>query len=226
MPVDIFEFWSQAGPQDTQHPQDREVFSRLKNRKKNAHRFNLHCLPYCFVGPLRTAPVVLLYLSLGFTEFDLKQARTSKGRDWVMKSRAGNQSLPGPDDHRAAWKWWSSHTSAFGNWEEMRDKVAVLDIGAYHSSKFLDWGLLAALPSSRVSIEWAQTVLFPQAIAGERTVICLRSPKYWGLDDGKAGRKYPIGLFAPRVQQRGHMIRKYPLRQQIIDSVRARLKLK
>ncbi len=221
MPVDIFEFWSQVGPQDTEHPQDREVLSRLKN----AHGFNLRCLPYCFVGPLRSAPVVLLYLSPGFDKFDLKQASTLKGRDWVMKCRTGNQRLPGPEDHPDGWKWWKSHTSAFGDWEELQNRIAVLDIGAYHSTKFSDWGLLAALPSSRVTIEWAQTVLFPQAIAGERIAICLRSPDYWGLDDGKTGRRYGIGLFAPRVTRGGHMI-KHPLRQQIIDLVRAHVKLK
>jgi len=222
MPIDIFEFWSQAGPRDMQHPQDREVLSRLKN----AHKFDLHCLPYCFVGPLRSAPVVLLYLSPGFNKFDRKQPRTSKGRDWVMKCRTGNQKLPGQDDHYDGWKWWRSHTSAFGDWQKLQDRVAVLDIGAYHSPRFSDWGLLAALPSCRVTIEWAQTVLFPQAIAGKKIVVCLRSPNYWGLDDGKAGRRYGTGLFAPRVNQGGYMIKKYALRQQIIDLVRYYLKCK
>jgi len=106
MPIDIFEFWSQAGPRDMQHPQDREVLSRLKN----AHKFDLHCLPYCFVGPLRSAPVVLLYLSPGFNIFDRKQARTSKGRDWVMKCRTGNQKLPSVigKNYRTGSQYWTS----------------------------------------------------------------------------------------------------------------------
>jgi hypothetical protein len=53
--------------------------------------------------------------------------------------------------------------------------------------------MLAALPSSRVCLDWAQSVLFPQAEAGERVVVCLRSPKYWGL-----GNDESVGsLFCP-----------------------------
>jgi len=152
MPIDIFEFWSQVGPQDTHHPQDSEVLSRLKYGKKNAHGFDLRCLPFGFLGPLRNAPVVLLYLSPGFDIFDLKQARTSKGRDWVMECRTGNQRLPGQTDHPAGWKWWKTRTSDFGDWKELQDKVAVLNIGAYHSPRFSDWGFWppfhqVALPS-------------------------------------------------------------------------------
>jgi len=44
----------------------------------------------------------------------------------------------------------------------------VLNIGAYHSTAFADYQLLAALPSCRVSLDWAQGVLFPQAVKGDR----------------------------------------------------------
>jgi hypothetical protein len=38
--------------------------------------------------------------------------------------------------------------------------------------KVRSYASLLALPSSRVSMEWAQSVLFPQAEAGRRIVIC------------------------------------------------------
>jgi hypothetical protein len=70
-----------------------------------------------------------------------------------------------------------------------------------------------------VSIEWAQTVLFPKAIAGERVVICLRATRYWGLDAGKEGNKYGESLYAPQVTQGGHM-KKGRMRDEIIKKVK------
>jgi hypothetical protein len=93
----------------------------------------------------------------------------------------------------------------------------LLNIGAYHSKTFADAPLLAALPSSRASISWAQDVLFPEAEAGKRVVICLRSARFWGL---KAGRQYGISLFAPHVTRGGHM-KHGKMRKRIIESVRA-----
>jgi hypothetical protein len=85
-------------------------------------------------------------------------------------------------------------------------------------------GLLAALPSSRVAIDWAQNVLFPDAIKGKRVVICLRSAKYWGLDPGTKGRKYGEALFAPLTVRAGHM-QHGSLREEIREKVRASLGL-
>ncbi len=62
MPTDIFDFWSQIGPKDRCHPADKEVFRRLG---KEGHGFNLRGLPACYMGPLKSAPIVLLYLSPG-----------------------------------------------------------------------------------------------------------------------------------------------------------------
>jgi hypothetical protein len=97
--------------------------------------------------------------------------------------------------------------------------VAVLNIGAYHSRAFADTPLLAALPSSRMSIAWAQKVLFPQAISGDKVVICLRATHFWGLE---MGRKYGHSLFAPHVTRGGHM-KHNKMRKQIIKAVKAKI---
>ena len=212
--MDLFRFWSQVGRGEKVHPADREVLRRVK------HGFDLRCLPGCFFGPLRTARVVLLYLSPGFDEYDLVEAKSQKGRNRVFECRKGNQPLPGPQDHFDAWKWWRSRTADFGEWEQLRSSIAVLNIGAYHSTGFNDQPLLAALPSSRMSLSWAQSVLFPQAIKGERIVVCLRSHKYWGLE---AGRKYGKALFSPKVSRGGHIEDEGPLRDQITRAVRKAL---
>lgn len=213
MAIDLFEFWSRIGLADTVHPDDREVLSRVE------HRFNPNCLPSCFMGPLRTAPVVLLFLSPGFTKHDEVEAKSETGRERHMKMRGGLESLPGPDEHQPAWKWWESRTRCFGNWQELRSKVAVLNIGAYHSTTFADAPLLAALPSSRASLDWAQSVLCPQAIDGDRAVICLRSSRFWGLNEGQ---QYGRSLYAPKVTRAGHMCIT-EMREVIIRDVQDRL---
>jgi hypothetical protein len=216
--IDLFEFWSVVGPSDRIHPADRAVFDRLKDRC--SHGFDLQCLPCCFMGPLKTAPVVLLYLSFGLDEKDdPAEATCERGQDRYMKMRLGTQPLPGPEEHRLAWTWWKSRTKCFGEWQDLRTKIAVLEIGAYHSRTFKDWPLLAALPSSRASIDWAQGVLFKQAEAGERAVVCLRSSAFWGLEEGQ---QYGRSLYAPRVNQGGYMLHQ-PMRETIIRDVQQRV---
>jgi hypothetical protein len=222
MSTDIFEFWSEVSFGEKIHPRDRKVLSRIQRRFDPQTSIDLRCLPACFMGPLRTAPIVLLYLSPGWHESDVRDAKTRKTRDYYYKRWKGDQPLPGPTDQYRAWLWWSKRTVAFGDWEQLRSKVAILNIGAYHSKGFSDWPLLAALPSSRVSLEWAQTVLFPEAEAGERIVICLRAARFWGLADKK---KYGKALFAPAVTRGGFMVRKGAMRREIIEAVRARVAL-
>jgi hypothetical protein len=76
MPTDLFEFWSSIVPSDRIHPADSEVLRRIGD----CHDFNLDCLPSCFMGPLRAAPVVLLFLSPGFKNEDLEEANSESDK--------------------------------------------------------------------------------------------------------------------------------------------------
>jgi hypothetical protein len=196
MTVDIFQFWKEIGPHEKIHPQDRAVFDRVGH---TGHGLNLKCLPACFAGCLKTAPVVFLFLSPGLNDGDLKDARTSKGRDKYEKRRTGEQPL---SEEWTGYEWLKSRTQAFDvDLSKCCDKIAVLNIGAYHSLRFKDYPLLAALPSSRVSLDWAHKILFPKALAGGRVVVCLRAAHFWGLEPGKChGRS----LFAPHVTRGAH----------------------
>jgi hypothetical protein len=81
-------------------------------------------------------------------------------------------------------------------------------------------GSLLALPSSRVSVGWAQDALFPDAEAGRRIVICMRSASYWGLEQG---RNYEgTTLFAPEVNRSGYFI-KNDANDRLVELVRKRL---
>jgi len=160
--TDIFDFWSQIGAADHIHPADREFFAGSQS-----HGFDHRGLPGCFMGPLRTAPVVLLYLSPGADDGTDADSQTNQQRQ--MRMRAGNEPLPGPTDAEATWKWWKSRTDCFGeDWHLLRSKVAFLNIGAYHSKEVKDTKLLLSLPSSRVTLDWAVHTLLPQAKVGER----------------------------------------------------------
>jgi hypothetical protein len=121
--------------------------------------------------------------------------------------------------HRAGYNWWRSRVKIFGNPEKLRQKIAMLNIGAYHSKNLAQIELIASLPSSRLSIEWAQTVLFPQALRGERVVICLRAARFWGLGADKDGKRYGRALYAPVVTRGGHM-RKGRMRNEIVNVVK------
>lgn len=219
MTENIFRFWAKIKPHEKIHPADRDVFDRVGRR---GHGLDLRCLPHCFVGPLKTAPVVLLFLSPGLDKHDLKDARTPQGRSRYARERKGYLPFRSQGEHPTGHRWLISRTKAFGvELEKLRHKIAVLNVGAYHSKEFKDYSLLAALPSSRASLEWAQKKLFPQAIRGERVVICLRAARYWGLKEGK---KYGRSLFAPTVVRGGHMGKKTrkqkKMRADVIRAVR------
>ncbi len=205
--MDIFEFWSSVHPKARMHPADEAVFKRVPK-----HGFNLDALPGCFMGPLRTAPVVLLFLSPGLDEGDTP---TPALIEWNRRTRLGTEPLVSASVQAPTYRWWTKRTRFLGyDPEVLADKVAVLNIGAYHSRTFGDHGLLAALPSSRVSLDWTQSVLFPAAERGERAVICLRAAKYWGLE---VGANYAGTLFAPQVTRGGHVHVKK--RQRIVSAV-------
>jgi hypothetical protein len=184
--------------------------------RSEKHGFRLDCLPGCFGGRLRDAPIVLLYLSPGFSKADVADAQSEEGKDFYFRRYQGYES---PRDLGAAKSSWiTSRTKRFGNWDAIKDKIALLNIGAYHSVDVKSFASLLALPSSRVSLDWAQDVLFPDAEADKRVVICMRSAAYWGLEQG---RKYKGSLFAPIVNRSGHFLKNEENRR-LVDIVQSR----
>jgi hypothetical protein len=210
--TDIFEFWSRIERGAFVHPADEAVLKRIH---ADRHGFQLNCLPGCFGGRLRSAPVVLLYLSPGFSEADVADAATDEGKDHRFRAWKGDE--PFRDDGPGS-SWLASRTKSFGTYEKIKDKLAILNIGAYHSKDVKSYASLLALPSSRVSLSWAQDTLFPEAESGKRIVICMRSSAYWGLDSGQHGE----GLFVPSVNRSGHFL-KNPMNAKIVKLVRQRL---
>jgi hypothetical protein len=75
--TDIFEFWSRIKRGEQVHPADKEVFDRMDPER---HGFELDCLPACFAGRLKTASVILLYLSPGYDQTAADDAKTEEAR--------------------------------------------------------------------------------------------------------------------------------------------------
>src|SRR5690349_5777942 len=147
MTLDLFSFWADV-PRDARvHPQDRPVINRVK------HHFQLDCLPTNWLGPLRSAPVVLLLLSPGFSEEDITHAEMPEVQAYYVRQRSGTANLPSQEEHHSAWVRWTQMVRQFGiQPKDATDRVAILNIAAYKSNKFRDPHLLAALPSSRVAL--------------------------------------------------------------------------
>jgi hypothetical protein len=211
--TDLFDFWSQIERGAHIHPADVKTFDRMY---ADRHGFQLNCLPGCFAGKLKSAPVVLLFLSPGFAAADVDDANTEDGKDYRFRSWQGDEPFR---DHGPGRVWLASRTKPFGDYETIKDKFALLNIGAYHSKDVKSYASLLALPSSRVSLTWAQERLFPDAEAGKRIVLCMRSAAYWGLD---TGRSYGKGLFAPLVNRMGHLF-KTDENKRLIELVRERV---
>jgi len=212
MNEDIFDFWSGLPDDIRQHPQDEAVLARVR------HGFQLDCLPGPFQGRLRDAPVVLLFLSSGFREEDVAHGVSAAGQGYFGRSRSGLCSLPSTEEHEGGVLWARKIIRQFGiDYSYGRSKFAYLNICPYRSRSFNDWHMLSALPSCRVALDWAQTVLFPQARDRKRVAICLRSARYWGLEPGSS----PAGhLFAPKVQRSGTMLHG-EMREEICRLVRS-----
>jgi hypothetical protein len=194
---DIFEFWSLIGRGAHIHPADIKAFNRMDAER---HGFQLDCLPGCFGGRLKTAPIVLLYLSPGYNQATLDDAKIEESQDHRFRSYMGDEPFRDVGPGRS---WLESRTKIFADYASIKRNFAILNIGAYHSKDVKSYASLLALPSSRVSLAWAQDHLFAEAEAGKRIVICMRSASYWGLD---TGRTYKGTLFAPSVNRSGHLI--------------------
>src|SRR5690348_13012885 len=85
----IFKFW-EIGESERIHPKDEEVFKRVSEK---GHRLKLQCLPCPILGKLKTAPVVLLFLSPGYNRKDLIDAKMTSGRKYYARRRSGTEPL-------------------------------------------------------------------------------------------------------------------------------------
>jgi hypothetical protein len=106
---DIFDFWFQIERGAKVHPADVQTFGRMDAAR---HGFQLDCLPGCFAGRLRTAPIVLLYLSPGFSEADLADAQSEEDKAYRLRSWQGDEPFR---DTGPGQPWLESRTKVFAS---------------------------------------------------------------------------------------------------------------
>ena len=210
----LFKFWEGVPAHVKVHPDDEPVFAAHGKRA-----LDLDCLPTPYYGPIKTAPIVLLYLNPGLSEKDKEEAASEDGRQFYWRQRQGSESLRS-QLNAVKKSWWVSRTKRLHpNPEYLRHRLAILELCAYHSKEFVDWPLLNKLPSSQAAREWATSTLFAEARSQQRLVICLRSAKHWGLTPGT----HSGWLFAPHVTRSGYMLNNDD-RRAIVDAAERVLK--
>jgi hypothetical protein len=217
--VDLFEFWREVPGTAHVHPLDEAIIKRMN------HGFNTECLLTPYMGCLKKAPVVLLFLSAGLDGRDKEHGESAKGQAYYQGQRNGESDLPAMDEHESAHLWVKKTLKQFtvdwaSDWEVMRSNVAFLNISPYKSKELTNHAVLTALPSCRAALDWAQFVLFPQAEREERVVVCLRSAAWWGLGHTSSAKS---GVFVPKHTRRGHVL--IEERPEIDDIVRSKLGL-
>jgi hypothetical protein len=213
---DVFDFWKDVGPGELIHPADRSILGT----EDGTHEFDLNCIPTPFYGPLKSAPIVLLYLNPGLSDGDRKAASDKAEQQFYWRQRQGLEPLRSQIG-LAKKCWWVSRTKRFcDDPETLRDRLAVLQLCPYHSKSFksADARIAARLPSYKMALDWAHDALFPAARARTRIVICLRSSKRWKLQpESREGF-----LFVPKVTRSGYMLNN-DMRTEIVSAVQDKL---
>jgi hypothetical protein len=208
----IFKFWNGLAGDVRVHPEDALVLSQIN------HSYNLTCLPGPYRGPLKgKAKVVLLFANPGLTQQDIEHASQPEAWEYYQNMRSGEHPLPSEQEHQSAHSWLSQIAKQFGLcYDQVRRELATLNLSAYKSER-LDRQTLIAIPSCRVTLDWAQSTLFRRARAKEVVVVCMRSHSSWGLKPDGQPEGY---LFAPSCTQNGFIRQSSPIRQATIEAVK------
>jgi hypothetical protein len=199
----FLDFWARAIPSLKIHPDDAATLNG------NHHQLALDTLIGPWMGPLRTAPVVLLTLNGGIADggaVERYEATLATSREWTARNLRGDLSLPNFATNPAGRKWTEGKLAQFGlSYETAASKVAFVNLIPYRSREGAkDMRMADRLPSSRLVKAWARDTLFPEAEAGKRVVVCLRSARPWGLDPTTPRRGQ--ALFTPEVTRSGFII--------------------
>jgi hypothetical protein len=198
----LLQFWSKAIPNLQVHPDDGSALNA------NNHSLALDTLIGPWMGPIRTAPVVLLTLNGGLAGNgeEARAAQLPAARAFTAHNLTGDAPLP--DWHAignpAGLGWTTGRLSQFGlSYKQAADKVAFINLMPYKSKEGAkDMRMADRLPSARMMRAWARDSLFRQAETGERIVVCLRSAKTWGLPTPPTSRGT---LFVPQFTRGGFM---------------------
>jgi hypothetical protein len=209
----LLAFWAKAIPDLQRHPDDCAALAA------NRHAFALDTLVGPWMGPIATAPVVLLTLNGGLsaTGVEAREALTPEARANTARNLAGHAPLPDFATNPGGRSWTEGRLRQFGLTYADKARVTFVNLMPYRSREGAqDKHMTGKLASVRAIRSWARETLFPEARNGKRVVVCLRSVRDWMLTpDTREGE----ALFAPRVTRSGFIFRED--RAAIVAAVRA-----
>ncbi len=175
---DLLRFWARAIPDLQVHPDDDAAL------RESRHSLVLDALVGPWMGPVRTATVVLLTLNGGYNGVEREEAKMPSVREAMARNLGGDTPLPDFATNRGGREWTERLLARFNlTYELAASKVACVNLLPYRSVEgSRDLRMVEHLKSARLIWDWAHYTLFPEAEAGERVVICTRSVRAWWLD--------------------------------------------
>jgi hypothetical protein len=193
---DFLQFWAKAADDLHRHPDDAAALN------DGGHAFALDTLVGPWMGPLRTASVVLLTLNPGFSGVEAGEALMPAVRTNVARNLAGQAPLPNFATNPAGRRWTEARLAQFDlGYSTAADKVAFVNLMPYRSREGgKDRRMLDRLTSVQMVRSLMRDTLFPEARAGKRVVVCLRSARDWGLEPNSQQGE---ALFAPQFTRSG-----------------------
>lgn len=187
-PKDI-PFFKHRRPVDLEHPiLDAETFPKDK-LANTEHFFHLSLLPAPFIGDLEKADIFILMLNPGFQRDEYKiEARSEVKTALIatLSQELENVSYPfwylDPQyQEHPGHKYWHNNLQKVGSYDELSQRVAVLQMMPYHSARFNADVLAKELPSARVAREYVHQVVVPKANQGKALLIVARQVRNWGF---------------------------------------------
>jgi hypothetical protein len=125
-------FWAKAIPSLQIHPDDAHALNG------NRHLLALDTLVGPFMGPVRTAPVVLLTLNGGFNGIERHEATIPAVREAMARNLHGDAPLPSFATNPLRREWTERRLAQFGlSYEAAASNVAFVNLIPYRSTEEL-----------------------------------------------------------------------------------------
>jgi hypothetical protein len=201
------------------HPDDAPAL------KSENHYLALDTLVGPFMGPVRTASVILLTLNGGVSGIEAIIAKEEEEREWFRRNLGGDEPLPDFSRNPGGQKWLARILKQFDlSRDTAANRVAFVNLIPYRSREGAkDAHIVKALPSSRLALSWIHRTIIPEAREGRRVLVCLRSPQDWGLSSPRErGILLGESFFIPKVN-RGAIMLHGEFREKVKEAVRSAL---
>ena len=168
--TDYLAFWSKAIPNLHVHPDDEAAL------KSTPHKFALDTLVGPWMGPIRTAPVVILMLNGGMAGNgeEARAAQMPTARESMAHNLTGDAPLPNWEGigNPAGREWTTRRLNQFGvSYKAASDKVAFVNLIPYRSKEGAkDIRMADRLESCRVLRSWMHYTRKPRLASGSSSV--------------------------------------------------------